>query len=69
MKQNRCKICKKNINIIYDLSCDDCKEIFCFKHRLPEYHNCIFLNERIEREKNKLEKSLEKIFVKKIFNI
>jgi len=58
-KKHRCKICRADIPhyVVDAYRCKKCNMKLCGNHRLPEGHNCNFLEEIIE-EKKKLKNTI-----------
>jgi len=53
-----CAHCKKRLSVVSEYRCLDCELHFCLKHRLPEIHECIGLENRQKRERDELMKHL-----------
>lgn len=41
-KRNRCKICNAKLSLVECQIICKCGNLYCYKHRLPENHNCQF---------------------------
>ena len=52
-KKKRCKICRAKLSLIECQIMCKCQNLYCYKHRLPEQHNCNFEFKPTDEEKDK----------------
>ena len=48
----KCDVCKKKIRnyVVYPFQCTQCGINVCESHRIPEYHNCVWLKKNIIKD-------------------
>jgi len=52
MSREYCSKCNKELKAFNEVfKCHRCHNIFCTKHRLPEYHDCIPFEKDVFKEK------------------
>ena len=66
-KKIKCTHCKIKLSII-NITCE-CNNKYCFKCMYPHVHNCTFNKDRIQLNKDLLEKNNIKIESKKVIEI
>lgn len=62
MNSLRCYVCMKKIKNIMIIQCD-CKQYFCYKHKIPIDHDCTF--DYFQKHQNKIKNDNVKIEFKK----
>jgi hypothetical protein len=61
-KKLKCSLCKVKISLVDDLiSTCKCEKKYCSKHRMPETHNCVKLEEIGKEQRKTLESTLVKL--------
>lgn len=63
--KNKCFFCKTKLSLV-NFECNECMNIFCIKCRFPEEHECIGFQNKIDKEKQKLDENNPLINFKKV---
>ncbi len=63
----KCTFCSKKIGIVNTYNCK-CSKAFCTSHRMPESHQCTYMDQYKIDGRQQLENQLTKVVAQKIIS-